>query len=136
MRYLQSNNTNQSHKIKTDYKEITLSSSISSMCGVRLIHMKPVPKSSISVYINLVVVDSKAVGQHLQQNLHPSLPKQHSSCEFRYTNQLNFSKTKTGVKHTCELQHPCLAMTYFLHSGESPSETQSILHELQAENDE
>lgn len=59
---------------------LTLSSNISSMRGVRLTHMKPVPNSSISVYMSLVVVDSKEVGQHLQQNLQPILPKQHSSC--------------------------------------------------------
>lgn len=61
----------------------TFSSNNSSICGVRLTHMKPVPKSSINVYINLVVVDSNEVGQHLQQNLHPSLPKQQPSCEFK-----------------------------------------------------
>lgn len=49
------------------------------MLGVRLIHMKPVPKRRINVYMSLVVVDSKAVGQQLQQSLQPSLPKQHSS---------------------------------------------------------
>lgn len=49
------------------------------MRGVRLRHMKPVPNININVYISLVVVDSKAVGQHLQQSLQPSLPKQHAS---------------------------------------------------------
>jgi hypothetical protein len=79
------------------------------MCGVRLTHMNPVPKSSINVYINLVVVDSNAVGQHLQQNLHPSLPKQHSSCEFKRLLVSVGGKNKTSWI-TCELQHPCLAM--------------------------
>lgn len=93
----------------------TFSSNNSSICGVRLTHMKPVPKSSINVYINLVVVDSNEVGQHLQQNLHPSLPKQQPSCEFkRWLKYVPVEKHRNNKNsfelHTCELQHPCLAM--------------------------
>ena len=94
----------------------TFSSNNSSICGVRLTHMKPVPKSSINVYINLVVVDSNEVGQHLQQNLHPSLPKQQPSCEFKrwlkhVPVEKHTEKNENSFElHTCELQHPCLAM--------------------------
>lgn len=42
--------------------------------------MNPTPRKSIKAYISLVVVDSKAEGQHLQHSLHPNWPKQHSSC--------------------------------------------------------